>query len=353
MARLGILTKKMHTISTSISENQLDQLNRQLRNIIAQQQEDETFQIQCSVLSTNDQFPVCVFVENSEIRLIITSIPELDKVPIELLIFIEDPFRDCKQFYDLIDLKIQNLNFLSTIEQIVMMKADIEDTLKDIHAKKLQELLVNEDDNTPKYFQINDKLNNGKLNLGFGINIADSYDFHDNLLTVSFPLPDHWKPMNFLETLIEIVDSASEEFGNLQQLMCSTIRKHHGNMGGVFTNYSIEKIERIQNASLYIRHLIKKQEHLLEKKETELMLFHGCAEQVVNKIIHTGFDVRKSKDEGMFGTGIYLADKSSKSNQYSKCEKHKNTSCKACCKKMFVCRALLGDAYYTKGKYLY
>jgi hypothetical protein len=46
-----------------------------------------------------------------------------------------------------------------------------------------------------------------------------------------------------------------------------------------------------------------------EGHPNERWLFHGTRPSNVHKIIHEGFDHRVSNDYGMFGSGIYFAEK--------------------------------------------
>lgn len=60
---------------------------------------------------------------------------------------------------------------------------------------------------------------------------------------------------------------------------------------------------------------------LLDTKTNEYWLFHGCSRTGLNFLMHTGYDPRVSNLKGMFGGGFYLAENSSKSNQYIPCPK--------------------------------
>jgi hypothetical protein len=58
---------------------------------------------------------------------------------------------------------------------------------------------------------------------------------------------------------------------------------------------------------------------LLDASANEYWLFHGCSDKIVSVLIYTGYDPRVSSLDGMFGGGFYLAENSSKSNQYIPC----------------------------------
>jgi len=49
---------------------------------------------------------------------------------------------------------------------------------------------------------------------------------------------------------------------------------------------------------------------------SEMALFHGAG-NAYQKILDTGFNLTFAKESGLFGRGIYFADRSSKSNQYT------------------------------------
>jgi hypothetical protein len=58
---------------------------------------------------------------------------------------------------------------------------------------------------------------------------------------------------------------------------------------------------------------------LLDGTANEYWLFHGCDAQILPILLFTGYDPRVSSLDGMFGGGFYLAENSSKSNQYIPC----------------------------------
>ncbi|KAF4525233.1 hypothetical protein B566_EDAN014008 [Ephemera danica] len=82
-------------------------------------------------------------------------------------------------------------------------------------------------------------------------------------------------------------------------------------------NYNIVKIERILNENLWLRY--RNYRHLVAKLENnddanEKRLFHGSGQ--CQTIIKNGFDERLSKQNGLYGAGVYFADKADKSNSY-------------------------------------
>ena len=48
----------------------------------------------------------------------------------------------------------------------------------------------------------------------------------------------------------------------------------------------------------------------------EIYLFHGTKKRNVEAIKTTGFDERVASDSGLFGSGIYFSENSSKSDEY-------------------------------------
>jgi hypothetical protein len=98
---------------------------------------------------------------------------------------------------------------------------------------------------------------------------------------------------------------------------------------------------------------------LLDAAANEYWLFHGCDQQIVPFLLHGGYDPRISNLEGMFGGGFYLAENSSKSNQYIPCigcgENSIFTGSGCSCKNqenlefsIILYRAVLGDVHVAK-----
>ncbi|XP_061165013.1 protein mono-ADP-ribosyltransferase PARP15-like [Saccostrea echinata] len=76
----------------------------------------------------------------------------------------------------------------------------------------------------------------------------------------------------------------------------------------------------------------------------EHFLFHGTKADTYNKILSQGLDFRMAGEKGMFGQGMYLAESSTKADQYtdSKTERTKDE------KKMFLVRSCLGKIHLSK-----
>ena len=105
---------------------------------------------------------------------------------------------------------------------------------------------------------------------------------------------------------------------------------------------------------------------LLDSHSNEYWLFHGCRGDTIPHLLHTGYDPRISNLKGMFGGGFYLAENSSKSNQYIPCpgcngnsiSSHIGCTCFNQDKLVFsmvLYRVILGDVHvalqYDKEKY--
>ena len=105
---------------------------------------------------------------------------------------------------------------------------------------------------------------------------------------------------------------------------------------------------------------------LLDASANEYWLFHGCHHRILPILIQNGYDPRVSSLDGMFGGGFYLAENSSKSNQYIPCpgcEKNAIFYGEGCsCRdqenlefSMILYRATLGDIHvavaYDKNTY--
>ncbi|XP_033632864.1 poly [ADP-ribose] polymerase tankyrase-1-like [Asterias rubens] len=145
-----------------------------------------------------------------------------------------------------------------------------------------------------------------------------------------------------------------KEYQSVAVEMQNTVREHrdNGQAGGIFSKYSINKIQKVRNRRLWDRYLHRKKEVADENHnhDNERMLFHGSP--FINAIVNKGFDERHAYIGGMFGAGIYFAEDSSKSNQYvygigggTGCPAHKDRSCYICHRQIVFCRVTLGKAF--------
>ncbi|XP_048739705.2 protein mono-ADP-ribosyltransferase PARP15-like isoform X2 [Ostrea edulis] len=76
----------------------------------------------------------------------------------------------------------------------------------------------------------------------------------------------------------------------------------------------------------------------------EHFLFHGTKADTYKKILSQGLDFRMAGEKGMFGQGMYLAESSTKADQYTdpKTDRTKDE------KKMFLVRSCLGKVHLTQ-----
>lgn len=174
---------------------------------------------------------------------------------------------------------------------------------------------------------------------------------------VSGNAPVIWQPppsTSSQSTVLVDIHREDPEFAAVEEEMQSTIREHRdqGHAGGVFTRYSVLKIQKIRNVKLWERYSHRRREVAEENhnQSNERMLFHGSP--FINAIVQKGFDERHAYIGGMFGAGIYFAEHSSKSNQYiygigggTGCPVHKDRSCYICHRQLILCRVTLGKSF--------
>lgn len=148
----------------------------------------------------------------------------------------------------------------------------------------------------------------------------------------------------------EDLKADSDEYLRVKQKMISTIRTHKNNIGGIFTDYTIINIKKIKNDPMLGR-FKDKQSQIIKKGggSSEVQVFHGTCERNLGKILDSGFETEIADKPGMFGAGIYFADLSSKSNQYTfskrGCRRHKDRKCDKCYRYLLLCRVELGKTY--------
>eukprot|EP00931_Biecheleriopsis_adriatica_P063092 TRINITY_DN38164_c0_g1_i1.p1 TRINITY_DN38164_c0_g1~~TRINITY_DN38164_c0_g1_i1.p1 ORF type:complete len:617 (+),score=80.08 TRINITY_DN38164_c0_g1_i1:61-1911(+) len=83
----------------------------------------------------------------------------------------------------------------------------------------------------------------------------------------------------------------------------------------------------------------------LSSGANEVFLFHGTTRAEVEQIVKTGFDHRLSNGNCFYGSGVYFASQSCKSNQYTCCP-HFRCQCPGT-RFVIVARVALGLPYYT------
>lgn len=143
-------------------------------------------------------------------------------------------------------------------------------------------------------------------------------------------------------------------FQLVKKRMLETIVRHGSDCGGTYSTYEIISIERILNAKVWIKYRLMCQRLELEfgqGRRNERLLFHGS--KTVDEIQFFGFDERYAQSKGMFGAGLYFAEHSSKSNQYTfglgqGCKEHSDKSCYVCERKMIYAQVALGKSHTSK-----
>ncbi|CAF1575389.1 unnamed protein product, partial [Didymodactylos carnosus] len=184
------------------------------------------------------------------------------------------------------------------------------------------------------------------------------------------------------------IPNQSPEFEIIKDLVNATITIHGNKCGSIYgqdsTEFIVTKITRIQNANLWHKYcykkdnIIGKNRHripgcdsskylemkplltpLSDKQSNEYWLFYGCNHPTTAQLVLAGYDPRVSNLEGMFDGGFYLAENSSKSNQYIPCprcgENAISTQIECTCLnqeqidfKMILYRVILGDVHIAK-----
>ncbi|NWX90194.1 PAR15 polymerase, partial [Nothoprocta pentlandii] len=148
-------------------------------------------------------------------------------------------------------------------------------------------------------------------------------------------LPAEWEDMKDKQVLVVNLLPTSQEYQDVEKEFQKTC-----------PNFTIEKIERVQNPSLWQTYQIKKGD--LDKKNkgwmNERLLFHGTAAASLSLINYRGFDRGfAGKNAAMIGNGTYFAVRASYSAQdtYSRPDSSDR-------KHMYLARVLTGQ--YCAGR---
>lgn len=191
------------------------------------------------------------------------------------------------------------------------------------------------------------------------------------------------------------IDAKSNEFAMIQDFMNGTAVINpdvkYGMVGGkITTHFELVQVNRVQNKFLWTEYVKTKRrlaaklhdcpklegsrwlaEHpmnspLLDPAVNEYWFFHGTKEENVDILIDKGYDNRVCSAGGMFGIEFYLAENSTKSNQYIPCPQcNKNAifygeHCKCSVETeytLLIYRAALGDVHvckeYSEDEYKY
>lgn len=167
--------------------------------------------------------------------------------------------------------------------------------------------------------------------------------------------PEYWTTFDGFASVP--LPEKSKKFKEIEQMMNKTIVSHTSGVGlcpgknHQPTSFKIIKLLQIQSEYLWERYMIRKKhifskfsenyekseifDHIkkhplqlgmLDETVNEVSLFHGTSKEVADLITESGFDCRQGAEivtghpsNSMFGTGLYFAENSSKSNQYVQC----------------------------------
>ncbi len=136
-------------------------------------------------------------------------------------------------------------------------------------------------------------------------------------------------PVNFYQE-VELQRSDGE-YVTVKEMFERTIAPQHSERGKYLT-LEMVRLMRIQNPLLWNHFALKaaelhQDEHVpfVENALTECIdpgvnmfyLFHGSSYSLIDTIAKRGFDERLANLHGMFGSGIYFAENSSKSDLFS------------------------------------
>ncbi|MFT7809774.1 poly ADP-ribose polymerase 14-like [Arapaima gigas] len=147
-------------------------------------------------------------------------------------------------------------------------------------------------------------------------------------------IPNYWDPMNHSEIKLIELKTDSKEFQEVNDMFVATC-----------SNFTVKKIERIQNTSLWKSYQIKKRQ--IDEKNNhsnnEKQLFHGTSVDSIQKINAHGFNRSFcGKNAVVYGNGTYFAveAKYSAHSTYSTVDNLGQ-------KYMYLARVVVGN--YTRG----
>lgn len=149
-----------------------------------------------------------------------------------------------------------------------------------------------------------------------------------------------------------ILDEKDSRFKEVRRRMLSTIMLH--NIECHYTSYDILSIELILHEKVWSKYKLMCQRLEIEygaDSKNEKLLFHGS--NFIDNIQTHGFDERYAQRNCMFGAGLYFAEHSSKSNQYTfgfgqGCQIHQDKSCYICERKMVYAQVALGRSLMSR-----
>ncbi|EKX32232.1 hypothetical protein GUITHDRAFT_82501 [Guillardia theta CCMP2712] len=166
--------------------------------------------------------------------------------------------------------------------------------------------------------------------------------------------PYYWQSQSSGTSADIKVDLTSEWKDRIQELMTSTCKSQYlgqgrNNKGLKYKGYEVERVFRIEHAGLWSAYALErrsigqlmlqqgnrhpktkvstcrdwmKSSLLQDKTSNEAFLFHGTKHDMADAILKSGLDERVCSLEGLFGAGVYLAENSSKSDEYCTPDSH-------------------------------
>eukprot|EP00759_Apiculatamorpha_spiralis_P036309 PhF_6_TR36518/c0_g1_i1/m.53793 len=199
---------------------------------------------------------------------------------------------------------------------------------------------------------------------------VDSTDPRIEWMMVQYPA--YWKPpFSGHPVRATRLTTFDWQYKMCERMVTSTIADFH-KLRYKYSTLCVTNVERVENPTLWsdyfqirgriqsratttVPHVLTK--HLTESSgANEYYFFHGLNANLVEVVINEGFDERVSNLRGMFGCGVYFAENSSKSDQYSHCVDckqigavYKGSVLPPCTcthgkpKYMLLCRVVLGD----------
>ncbi|XP_017363673.1 protein mono-ADP-ribosyltransferase PARP15 isoform X1 [Cebus imitator] len=158
--------------------------------------------------------------------------------------------------------------------------------------------------------------------------------FQSTFSTTTYNLPEHWTDMNHQLSCMVQLHPGQSEYNTIKDKFTQTC-----------SSYTIEKIERIQNAFLWQSYQVKKKHMDIKNGHTnnERLLFHGTDADSVPHVNQHGFNRSYAgKNAVAYGKGTYFAVDASYSakDTYSRPDSNGR-------KHMYVVRVLTG--VYTQG----
>ena len=117
-------------------------------------------------------------------------------------------------------------------------------------------------------------------------------------------LPSHWCSMSDDSVChFEVLDTKSKEYNEVKTQFEASMPPPTSGKRSTDDWHKIVKIERIQNPLLYSQYMGKKKamdSHNPKGYQNERKLFHGCPEDVTEKISYRGFNRSFAGKNGMY-----------------------------------------------------